>query len=230
MDLASVSCIPHFPTLRSSTASSIMVLDIRLESESELSDLTESESSGQMELTASCQDTPDTETSSLESEYSVGSSASSIPTLPEISSGPEDSHEIFQFNTKTTRKCLRCHVNSQSSPFPFCRKCYMDRKRFFPPRPSTKRKRTSTENNCPASKRTMLSDSSQSDPPHLDSKPSVCGCCLDAPCNGVFIHGEVGHQLFCYKCAHRVWLERKLCPYCNRPISKVVKLFRVDME
>ncbi|KAE8742998.1 hypothetical protein FOCC_FOCC011427, partial [Frankliniella occidentalis] len=166
MDLASVSCIPHFPTLRSSTASSIMVLDIRLESESELSDLTESESSGQMELTASCQDTPDTETSSLESEYSVGSSASSIPTLPEISSGPED------------------------------------RKRFFPPRPSTKRKRTSTENNCPASKRTMLSDSSQSDPPHLDSKPSVCGCCLDAPCNGVFIHGEVGHQLFCYKCAH----------------------------
>ncbi|KAK3907421.1 Protein Mdm4 [Frankliniella fusca] len=207
-----------------------MVPCIRLQSESELSDFAESVFSSQMNLTASCQDTPDTESSFIESEFSVGSSASSMPSLPEVSSGPEDSYSIFQLAApKHARKCIKCNISDRISSLPFCRRCYLNRKRFFPPRPVSKRKRRHSDDSTPASKRPML-DSSHSEAQDSDQNPSLCGCCMEAPCDGVFIHGEVGHQIFCYKCAHRVWLERKLCPYCNRTISKVIKLFRVVME
>ncbi|XP_034233927.1 E3 ubiquitin-protein ligase Mdm2-like [Thrips palmi] len=217
-----------------SAVNSIMTREFKLESESDLSpsDMDESVCSAQEELTASCQDTPDTESesSSLESEFSVASSASHCPTLPEISSGPEDIYEAanLAFATAKQSRCIRCH-NVKSSPFLYCRGCHKDRKRFFPPCPRRKKKVIGKLNSSIKSSEPNSSQSTSDEmkPDETSVRPTVCGCCMDAPCNGIFVHGDVGHQIYCYRCSHRLWLERKLCPYCNRSISKVVKLFQV---
>ena len=72
--------------------------------------------------------------------------------------------------------------------------------------------------------------SQQSSPPDVcDQNESVaepkCGCCFERPVDSIFLHGDVGHQIYCYKCSQRVWKERKRCPCCNR-LSKVVKVYR----
>ena len=55
----------------------------------------------------------------------------------------------------------------------------------------------------------------------------LCGLCGLRPVDGAFMHGNTGHQLYCYSCSKRVWRERKKCPMCRRTIGKVVKMFRV---
>lgn len=55
----------------------------------------------------------------------------------------------------------------------------------------------------------------------------LCGLCGLKPVDGAFMHGNTGHQLYCYSCSKRVWRERKKCPVCRRTIAKVVKMFRV---
>lgn len=130
---------------------------------------------------------------------------------------------------------------------------FQDRKRFLPPCPKRKRKRIGKLTSAIKSTGTFFfisdnyyvilsfninfwfiiscllveTNASQSTSDESSTKPSICGCCMEAPCNGIFVHGDVGHQIFCYRCSHRLWLERKTCPYCNRSISKVVKLFQV---
>lgn len=58
-----------------------------------------------------------------------------------------------------------------------------------------------------------------------DSTEPKCGCCLERPVDSIFLHGEIAHQIYCYKCSQRVWKERKRCPCCNRT-CKVVKVYR----
>lgn len=55
----------------------------------------------------------------------------------------------------------------------------------------------------------------------------LCGLCGLRPVDGAFMHGNTGHQLYCYSCSKRVWRERKKCPVCRRTIAKVVKMFKV---
>ncbi|KAJ1520499.1 hypothetical protein ONE63_003624 [Megalurothrips usitatus] len=253
MESAPVTCVPRpqlpgvaayrqprlpldLPLDLDSTTMARMFFQLESESDIELSE-TESVDSAQMELTASCQDTPDTESSSLsDTEMSPASVDSGSVSLPEISSGPEDNAiESFRPLSKSQHRCVKCHMTI-SSPFLHCRRCYKDRKRFLPPRP-TLRKKKRREGSCSvSSKESSPSNSTEED--NFSSQPveevfvnrSLCAGCMSAPCNGIFIHGELGHQLFCYVCAHRIWMERKACPYCNRPITKVVKLFKVDMD
>jgi len=231
MEWSSVCCVPR-PATNRYTSPSIMEFDLplyKLQSESELSDLTESEDSAQMELTASCEDTPDTESSSLESELSLASSMSSVVSIPELSSGPEDTVENSLFNLSKsgvkTHKCIKCHRDNRNSSLLFCNRCFKERKRFLPPRP--KRKRIG-QKSMPGTSKAEPSKSSSPQHEMESMSLSLCGCCFERPSNGIFIHGDIGHQIFCYTCCQRVWLERKLCPYCNRMISKVVKLYKVD--
>lgn len=233
----SVVRLPSFSSMDVCSAlSPMMSFEYKLEPESDLSpsDMDESIFSSQMDLTASCQDTADTESSdsdpslSMESEFSLASSASNCITLPEISSGPEDIYEAanLAFASVKQNKCIKCH-GTKSSPFLYCPRCHKDRKRFLPPCPRPKRKRIGTLN---SSIKLAAKNSAQSTSDESCVKTPICSCCMDAPCNGIFVHGDVAHQVFCYSCSHRIWLERKSCPYCNRSISKVVKLFKVGLE
>lgn len=56
----------------------------------------------------------------------------------------------------------------------------------------------------------------------------LCGLCGLRPVDGAFMHGNTGHQLYCYSCSKRLWRERKKCPLCRRTIARVVKMFRVN--
>ena len=55
----------------------------------------------------------------------------------------------------------------------------------------------------------------------------LCELCGLRPVDGAFMHGNTGHQLYCYSCSKRVWRERKKCPVCRRTIAKVAKMFKV---
>lgn len=69
---------------------------------------------------------------------------------------------------------------------------------------------------------------------HIDDRKPPCSCsdlcglCGLRPVDGAFMHGNTGHQLYCYSCSKRVWRQRKKCPMCRRTIGKVVKMFRVS--
>lgn len=176
--------------------------------------------SKQMYSTASCQDTPDTESESesrSETEFTLASASSSSmsPIAPDISSGPEDFVEDLHIESPKGKRCVQCRVMN-STPFPLCRKCFRDRKRFLPARPIHKRSQVKDFSSG-------LEGNQQGD----SSQTPLCESCANAPSNGVFVHGETAHQLFCFTCSQRVWQERKLCPYCNRTITKVVRLFKV---
>lgn len=126
-----------------------------------------------------------------------------------------------------------------------------DRKRFRPPRPISKKGKKKVPTNHLSQGIVPLEFNADSleilwgtlgtdylwsfhfagsteDSVEISIKLAVCPGCMNAPADGVFIHGEVAHQVFCYSCAHRIWQERKSCPCCNRTISKVVRLFRAD--
>uniref|UniRef100_A0A1Q3G363 Putative e3 ubiquitin-protein ligase mdm2 n=1 Tax=Culex tarsalis TaxID=7177 RepID=A0A1Q3G363_CULTA len=52
-----------------------------------------------------------------------------------------------------------------------------------------------------------------------------CIFCLSEPKNSVFVHSNFVHLCCCYKCAVKVWKQRKSCPICNCKIKNVMKLF-----
>lgn len=54
---------------------------------------------------------------------------------------------------------------------------------------------------------------------------SSCMLCLTEPKNGVFVHNRFLHVCCCYRCALKVWNQRKRCPICNGKVKNVMKLF-----
>ncbi|XP_076445724.1 E3 ubiquitin-protein ligase Mdm2-like isoform X2 [Babylonia areolata] len=52
-----------------------------------------------------------------------------------------------------------------------------------------------------------------------------CLVCASRPKTGCIIHGSSGHQVCCYRCAKRLWRQGQPCPWCRRPIQKVIKNF-----
>lgn len=52
-----------------------------------------------------------------------------------------------------------------------------------------------------------------------------CIFCLSEPKNSVFVHSNFVHLCCCYKCAIKVWKQRKACPICNCKVKNVMKLF-----
>lgn len=140
-------------------------------------------------------------------------------------------------------KCLRCGILNVP-PMRFCHKCYEIRKGWLDPRPKPRRRRnnrnrrTSVEHlsdgpststiSSQLTERGLLSQSS------VDSSKESCGCsslcelCGLQPVDGAFMHGNTGHQLYCYSCSKRVWRERKQCPACRRTIAKVAKMFNMS--
>lgn len=63
------------------------------------------------------------------------------------------------------------------------------------------------------------------DKPPCTFKTDLCGLCNLRPPDGVFVHCNTGHSLYCYSCSKRVWRKRKQCPVCRRTIAKVIKVF-----
>jgi len=141
-------------------------------------------------------------------------------------------------------KCLRCGILNVP-PMRFCHKCYEIRKGWLDPRPK-RRKRRGIQNkrlsDClhdepstsstlsQATERSLLSqtstDSNISDVVKVNCHcSSLCELCGIQPIDGAFMHGNTGHQLYCYSCSKRVWRERKQCPVCRRTIAKVAKMF-----
>lgn len=60
---------------------------------------------------------------------------------------------------------------------------------------------------------------------HSESNLGVCMFCLSEPKNSVFVHSNFVHLCCCYKCAVKVWKQRKACPICNCKVKNVMKLF-----
>lgn len=58
-----------------------------------------------------------------------------------------------------------------------------------------------------------------------DSNLGVCMFCMSEPKNGVFVHNKFLHLCCCYKCAVKVWKQRKSCPVCNCKVKNVMKIF-----
>ncbi|XP_055635105.1 E3 ubiquitin-protein ligase Mdm2-like isoform X2 [Toxorhynchites rutilus septentrionalis] len=52
-----------------------------------------------------------------------------------------------------------------------------------------------------------------------------CMFCLSEPKNSVFVHSNFVHLCCCYKCAVKIWKQRKACPICNCKVKNVMKLF-----
>lgn len=53
----------------------------------------------------------------------------------------------------------------------------------------------------------------------------LCMFCLTQPKNSVFVHSNFVHLCCCYKCAMKIWRQRKSCPICNCKVRNVMKLF-----
>lgn len=53
----------------------------------------------------------------------------------------------------------------------------------------------------------------------------LCMFCLTEPKNSVFVHSNFVHLCCCYKCAMKIWRQRKSCPICNCKVKNVMKLF-----
>lgn len=248
--------LPKFPR--------IGVANIRLETESEISECdSESEHSFQMRDTASARDTSDTSSKS-ESEYTLASLSEGE--VSEISSGPDDVcivgdfdqlvsdfgsdisvvADLSDFSDRSTDpeiskadywKCVRCGTTNKNPCFRLCIRCFRERKSGLPPRPKS-RKNTLSQESISSSSTLEQQDSGlglsqQSSPPDVSDASEAagepkCGCCFERPVDSIFLHGDVAHQIYCYKCSQRVWKERKRCPCCNR-VSKVIKVYRSPM-
>ncbi|XP_001663589.2 E3 ubiquitin-protein ligase Mdm2 isoform X1 [Aedes aegypti] len=75
----------------------------------------------------------------------------------------------------------------------------------------------------------VLRESQSSDFSKLISNSEInlgsCMFCLSEPKNSVFVHSNFVHLCCCYKCAMKVWKQRKSCPICNCKVKNVMKLF-----
>lgn len=139
-------------------------------------------------------------------------------------------------------KCLRCGILNVP-PMRFCHKCYEIRKGWLDPRPKRRKRRGTLTNKTnsvegqsdgPSTSTSQLTERSLFSQASMDSSKESCSCsnlcelCGIQPIDGAFMHGNTGHQLYCYSCSKRVWRERKQCPACRRTIAKVAKMFNMS--
>ena len=57
----------------------------------------------------------------------------------------------------------------------------------------------------------------------LSQTPAMCNLCCVRPKNACFIHGQISHQVCCYRCAKMIFKNRGTCPVCRRRIEKITK-------
>ncbi len=55
----------------------------------------------------------------------------------------------------------------------------------------------------------------------------LCILCVSSPRDTCFIHGQIGHQVTCYKCAKKHFMKNSRCPVCRRKIEKIVRIHNV---
>lgn len=151
-------------------------------------------------------------------------------------------------------KCVRCGTTNKNPCFRLCIRCFRERKSGLPPQPRPKNRKQSSQSSSGQAQENGMnlfeSSSSQcksspesetlmgvethdsglgSSQPGSDLSDTLsepkCGCCFQRPVDSIFLHGDVAHQIYCYKCSQKIWKERKRCPCCNR-VSKVVKVYR----
>jgi len=117
------------------------------------------------------------------------------------------------------------------------------RKGWLDPRPKRRKRRGTLTNKTnsvegqsdgPSTSTSQLTERSLFSQASMDSSKESCSCsnlcelCGIQPIDGAFMHGNTGHQLYCYSCSKRVWRERKQCPACRRTIAKVAKMFNMS--
>lgn len=163
----------------------------------------------------------------LVSEF--GSDISVVADLSDSDKGSTDS----EIGKADYWNCAKCGTTNKNPWFRLCIRCFRERKSELPPRPKSRKRISSSQESQSSAIETQdsgLGLSQQSSPPEVSDASETtgepkCGCCFERPVDSIFLHGDVAHQIFCYKCSQKVWKERKRCPCCNR-ISKVVKVYR----
>ena len=53
--------------------------------------------------------------------------------------------------------------------------------------------------------------------------PAICNLCCVRPKDACFIHGQISHQVCCYRCAKMIFKNRVTCPVCRRRIEKITR-------
>lgn len=154
-------------------------------------------------------------------------------------------------------KCQICETDKKDISYPYCNNCYKAKKKFFPPRPKSRKKRRADLTKSGSESVTVVSDSiassqdsgcggsgSQESIDETDnqfsSKPSssngnfndenVCEICCERTRNGLFLHGNSCHLYGCYQCAKKTWVSIGVCPLCRKKVSKVIRFLQPDMK
>nr|XP_039260989.1 E3 ubiquitin-protein ligase Mdm2-like isoform X2 [Styela clava] len=73
------------------------------------------------------------------------------------------------------------------------------------------------------------SSTSNSHPQYSISVPGLCNICHNNPNDATIVHGNLGHQYCCYRCAKKLKKRGKTCPVCRQPIAFVVKNYICQM-
>lgn len=146
------------------------------------------------------------------------------------------------------QNCLICKTEDKNISYPYCPKCFIMKKSFFPPRPEKKKRKAKRETvdrivqknmnssslsdvdrlkSCTSSGSKLSSQESSYDESSYNSSQdkSLCETCLLKKMSGVFVHGSSGHMHSCFSCAKKTWKSIGVCPLCRKKCDKVIKLY-----
>ncbi|KAL0279056.1 UNVERIFIED_CONTAM: hypothetical protein PYX00_000694 [Menopon gallinae] len=172
------------------------------------------------------------------SEENSTSPTSNSDVDPEL---PRSDYLDFQY-------CLICKTEDKDISYPYCPKCFIKKKSFFPPRPEKKKRKAKRDTikeithknvmssslsdvdrlkSCTSSGSKLSSQESSYDESSYNSSQdkSLCETCFVKKMSGVFVHGSSGHMHSCFSCAKKTWKSIGVCPLCRKKCQNVIKLY-----
>ena len=142
--------------------------------------------------------------------------------------------EQEKFGIKT---CVECGSRG-SYPLKLCPPCWKTRrdwtgshirKRKREPQHSNKHQIKDSE--LQTEKAKELSGDAYPEPSKREKSPSnssrnvdLCLFCCERPRDASFVHGRIGHQVCCYRCAKKTWIKGYRCPVCKRTTEKIIRV------
>ena len=156
----------------------------------------------------------------------------------------KETEETNQIEIEKT--CTYCR-QINTTRMQYCSRCWVSRKSWLPKRKNPRKRKRETNqrgttrqefrNRMKPFKQQSTSDKKEKK--EIKEKTNekmeeedtttddLCILCSTNPINSSFIHGNIGHQISCYKCSKRYMkTENKVqgCPVCRRTIERVVKI------
>ena len=181
--------------------------------------------------------------SSLESEVNENLIVDDVDPISHSHSSENEVLEASEAEAETSNAkpqekyvlCYKCHLTAPRYPFKYCLRCWAFMKEWRPKhrtgwKKRTKGKRTTTASRIQADNKAEVDGASPNTEerkklPDIPEDPNLCSFCCVKPKDTTFIHGRIGHQISCYKCAKIHWRKRARCPVCRRVVEKIVKNF-----